>query len=138
MEVWLRGGDILLNNKINIYVILQMDKDTMNERQEGEEKQGNDGDRSVGRKRGRERGKEGEGAAASQDDHEEGEGSAPFGSDSSTISYTSFCRWQNNKDVTVSAATGVTVQREHVGGHQFGQRRFQVHDVQPRHPVGLV
>ncbi len=112
MEVRLRSGDILLNNKLNIYIILQLDKDTMNERQEGEEKQGNGGDRSVERKRGRERGKEGEWTAVSQDDHEEGEGSAPFGSDSSTISYTSFCRWQNNKDVTVSAATGVTVQKE--------------------------
>ena len=72
MEVLLRGGDILLNNMLNINISLQMDKDTMNERQEGEEKQGNGGDRSVERKRGRERGKEGERAAAS---HEDGEGS---------------------------------------------------------------
>ena len=86
MEVLLRGGDILLNNMLNINISLQMDKDTMNERQEGEEKQGNGGDRSVERKRGRERGKEGERAAAS---HEDGEGSAHFGSDSSTVSYTS-------------------------------------------------
>ncbi len=47
MEVLLRGGDILLNNMLNINISLQMDKDTMNERQEGEEKQGNGGDRSV-------------------------------------------------------------------------------------------
>ena len=70
MEVLLRGGDILLNNMLNINISLQMNKDTMNERQEDEEKQENGGDRSVERKRGRERGKEGERAAASQDDHD--------------------------------------------------------------------